>query len=305
MFSEHLLCIGRRRALLLLFLLPLLLVACSAVRSHTVSAPGNLGATVNSPEDEYAPVLPDSATLLFTSNRMEQGEGGLQELLQQRHPPHLYFTMRLESGWDSPWRYRPLLGKSATGVATISFAPPGGPLNATAYLGACDRPDTIGGCDIYAVVGGGSENLLNLGGEINSKGWDGHPSATSDGKRLYFASDRSGGFGGTDIWYVERLPGDVWGTPQNAGPDVNTTADELSPFLDPATGALYFATTVEGSGLDIARIDPGSHQRTILPPPYNSRSDDFTPYIANNTLYLSSNRDGGCGGYDLYGFRNN
>ncbi len=298
MFSEQLLCKRLRFA----FLLPFLLVACSAVRNHSVSAPGNLGATVNSPNDEYAPVLPDSATLLFTSNRIEQGEGGLQEFLQQRHPPHLYFTMRLGSGWDAPWRYRPMLDKGSGGIATISFAPPGGPLNATAYLGACDRPDTIGGCDIYAVLAGGSAELLNLGGEINSKGWDGHPSVRADGKRLYFASDRSGGFGGSDIWYVDRLPGNVWGTPQNAGPDVNTPLDELSPYVDPATGTLYFATTVEGSGLDIARLDTGSHHRVILPPPYNSRYDDFTPYIANNILYLSSNRDGGCGGFDLYGF---
>ncbi|HEY0979010.1 MAG TPA: hypothetical protein VGE21_16180, partial [Flavobacteriales bacterium] len=66
----------------------------------------------------------------------------------------------------------------------------------------------------------------------NSDHWSvGHPCLDAQGDRLYFASDRTGGMGGTDIWYCERTEGG-WGTPTNLGPVVNTEGDELFPSID-------------------------------------------------------------------------
>ena len=74
------------------------------------------------------------------------------------------------------------------------------------------------------------------------------------------------------------------------------------PFFDAAHHRLYFAASTASNGLDIFMIDEGATGRQVLPSPFNSPSDDFTPYLRDGVMYLGSNRPGGCGGFDLYGF---
>jgi len=282
----------------------LLLGGCGPTRCLNVAAFGNLGPQVNSPYDDYGPALSDPSSLVFTSNRIEPGEGGLQQFYQTVRPTRLFFTMRLEQNWDDAQLYRLLFNANGDNseAATISFAPAGSPFNTAAYISACTRSDTVGGCDLYAVVERQTSSLVNLGKEINSTSWDGHPFVTRDGMRLYFASDRPGGQGGIDIWYSERLSTGAWGSPRNAGPAINSPRDEFSPFMDNATGHLFFASQTSNAGIDIFVLDRGSDARRRLPSPYNSDDDDFTPFLMEGNLYLASNRAGGCGGYDLYGF---
>lgn len=265
------------------------------------TALGNLGHQVNSPWDDYAPVLPDTATLIFTSDRVRSEESGLRGTYSGQRPAHLLLTMRLGTSWDEAQKYEILFGKGKdVEIATITFPPVPNTLNALAYVTSCEVDDRT--CDIYVVSGGGTEGLTNPGPGLNSDGWDGLPFVTADGSRLYFSSIRSGGYGGTDIWYVERDPNGLWGRPLNAGATVNGPGDELSPFVDPETGTLYFASSTPDNGLDLFRLQPDASQRTPLPSPYNSPADDFTPFLKEGKLYLSSNREGGCGGYDLYAF---
>lgn len=292
------------RVLYAIAILMLATAGCGPTRCLNVAAFGNLGPQVNSPYDDYAPALSDTAELVFTSNRIEPGEGGLQQFYESIRPTRLFFTMRLDEDWDEAQMYRLLFNGDgpATEAATISFAPPGSPFNTVAYVSACTHTDSSAGCDLFAVVERQGSGLVNLGGEINSAAWDGHPFVTRNGARLYFASDRPGGYGGNDIWVAERLSSGAWGTPRNMGPTVNTPADELSPFFDSATGSLYYASATSDTGLDIFIMESGSSAPRRLPPPYNSEYDDFTPFVLNGWLYLASNRGGGCGGYDLYAF---
>jgi hypothetical protein len=303
------------RQALALLLLPLVITAgvlpsgCAPVRCAEVAAFGNLGPEVNSPYDDYAPALSDTATIVFTSSRVEPGRGGLQEQYRKVRPTHLYFSMRLTSSWDGAQPYALIFSREDLEAATVSFPPANTAFNTIAYIGACTAANTIGGCDIYAITEGATASLVNLGPELNSSNWDGHPAVTPDGSRLYFASDRSAGpdgkessYGGIDIWIADRLPSGSWGTPRNAGPSVNSAADEYSPFFDAATGDLYFASQNGSSGQDIFVAPAGGGARRPLPSPYNSEADDFTPFILKGTMYLASNRNGGCGGYDLYGF---
>lgn len=297
---------GSRATVILLALFAAAIAGCAAGRCSTIETFGNLGPAINTPYDEYAPALADTAMLLFTSNRIEPGRGGIREEYNLVRPTRLYFSMRLESNWDAAQRYHLLVGESDEDAATISLAPLGSPFRTIAYIGACARSNSLGGCDIYAVTNGESGGFVDLGTAINSGGWDGHPCVTPDGKHLYFASDRPGGFGGTDIWISDRLPSGAWDTAHNAGPAVNTALDELSPFFDAAHGRLYFAAMHPRSDFkadfDIFMVDSTATQRTLLPSPYNSEADDFTPFVLGNMLYLASNRPGGCGGYDLYAF---
>lgn len=106
----------------------------------------------------------------------------------------------------------------------------------------------------------------------------GHPALTPDGNRMYFVTDQlPGGFGGKDIWYVENANG-KWGEPVNAGELINTSGDELFPYVR-ENGDFYFASNGRYGlgGLDLYRVaeTDGKQQVEHLPVPINSFADDF------------------------------
>ena len=107
----------------------------------------------------------------------------------------------------------------------------------------------------------------------------GHPSISQDGLTLYFASDMPGGYGGKDIWKVERAgPGGAFGEPINMGPEINTIGNELYPYIR-KNGMLYFASDYHPGmgGLDIFRAIPKGDSWAIynMKFPINSSADDF------------------------------
>ncbi len=134
----------------------------------------------------------------------------------------------------------------------------------------------------------------------------GHPSLSKDGQYLYFSSNRPGGQGGTDIW-VSKRNGDGWDEPQNLGPEVNTKGDETFPHIG-TENVLYFSSNGHPGfgGLDIfsaIQKDNKWGNVTNMMPPINSTADDFgIIFKEDNGGYFSSNRAGGKGSDDLYGF---
>lgn len=141
----------------------------------------------------------------------------------------------------------------------------------------------------------------------------GHPSLSKDAKTLYFASDKPGGYGGVDLYMTTREIGGQWSTPVNLGPKINTSGDEMFPFVS-EDGTLYFASNGHTGlgGLDIysaSMIKTGSKTISWTDPqnlgyPVNTNADDFN-YIVdkdNKKGYFSSNRSGGQGDDDIYGF---
>ena len=139
----------------------------------------------------------------------------------------------------------------------------------------------------------------------------GHAAFSLDGQTIYFASDRPGGQGGTDIWYSTRKADGTWATPINAGNQINTAGEELFPVIG-ADGSLYYSTDgLAGmGGLDVFQSQ-GSKDAWETPVnlgfPLNSSADDFSFVIVkdNDQLqsgYLSSNRLGGKGEDDIYAF---
>jgi outer membrane protein OmpA-like peptidoglycan-associated protein len=158
-------------------------------------------------------------------------------------------------------------------------------------------------------------------GRRNAKGWGelkelpfnspeyscGHPSLTTNGQKLYFASDMPGGFGGSDIYVVEKTDSG-WTTPVNMGGDINTEGDEMFPFIS-QSGVLYFASNghMGLGGLDIymaSQAPDGSFGIQNMGCPMNSSSDDFSLYLLPNETqgYFASNRPGGKGEDDIYQF---
>lgn len=150
------------------------------------------------------------------------------------------------------------------------------------------------------------EQLLAIPGDSGSVC---HPAISADGFTLFFASDRPGGHGGSDIWCVHRNAAGGWDAPRNLGPQVNTEGDEVFPYAD-ASGDLYFASDGHAGlgGLDLykATLGPDGTADDVvdLGAPLNGPHDDFALVLAPDGEhgYFTSDRPGGKGGDDLYAF---
>jgi len=134
-----------------------------------------------------------------------------------------------------------------------------------------------------------------------------HPSISVDGDKMFFSSDRPGGFGGMDI-YVSYKQGDSWGDPVNLGPSINTEVEDIFPYIH-ADGTLYFASKGHSGygGLDIFYSSPNGDEWSKpenIGKPFNSESDDFGFIIDRDKKngYVSSNRAGGLGEDDIFSF---
>ncbi|WP_017730418.1 PD40 domain-containing protein [Nafulsella turpanensis] len=133
----------------------------------------------------------------------------------------------------------------------------------------------------------------------------GHPAVADNGRVIYFVSDMPGGFGGTDIYRVEKQ-GNDWTPPQNLGPLINTSGNEMFPTLL-GDDKLYFSSNGRFGlgGLDIYEAllagDSVIHLRN-MGVPFNSAGDDFglSFHHSGNWGYFSSSRKGGAGEDDIY-----
>lgn len=141
----------------------------------------------------------------------------------------------------------------------------------------------------------------------------GHPALSPDGTKLYFASDREGGYGGFDIWVVSYSKrSKSWGEPINLGPNVNTKGNEYFPYVSSHNNQLYWSSDgLPGlGGLDIFTAKPTEEIRVWsevenLNEPLNSGGDDFgITFLTNKAdeVYFTSNRGDRKNNDDIYHF---
>lgn len=135
-----------------------------------------------------------------------------------------------------------------------------------------------------------------------------HPSISADGLRLYFSSNRPGGYGGMDMYMSENIYG-KWSKPINLGPKINSPKNEVFPYIH-ESGVLFFSSDDMGGkgGLDIfyTSLDKNGLYESPknIGAPFNSDSDDFGFIIDkdNKSGYMTSSRTGGKGEDDIYAF---
>jgi peptidoglycan-associated lipoprotein len=167
------------------------------------------------------------------------------------------------------------------------------------------------GCQIYKSTRQAGEDWatceqITIAGDSVTAG---HPSVSPDGLTMYFVSNKPGGFGGNDIYMMTRTSkSKSFSNPVNLGMNINTSGDELYPYIR-ENGILYFASNGHPGmgGLDIFKAtknDDGEWVVENMRYPINSSADDFAIVFKKNAEegLFSSSRKGGRGKDDIYSF---
>lgn len=263
----------------------------------------NMGDVINSPAGDYGPALSAANDMMvFTSKRNKIKIG-----LKERENEDLMIS-RNESGY---WMQAEPLEEINTpyneGSATLS------PDGKSIVFARCGSPDGLGLCDLYISFrqeDGSWTKAENLGEAVNSMYWDSHPSFSHTGDTLYFASDRIGGFGLSDIYFTHKNEKGAWAKPQNMGPVINTRGSEVSPFFHPGHEVLYFSSNghlLNFGEFDIYksyRIETIWNEPKNIGPLVNGQGSEFyftIDYESNNLYYARSVEDK-MGDLDLYSF---
>ncbi|MEJ2005459.1 MAG: OmpA family protein [Cyclobacteriaceae bacterium] len=247
----------------------------------------NMGAEVNSEQSDYAPALSNSDDrLIFTSKRNADFRG-VDPVLHE----DLYMSTRS--------------GEFAKNSVLPSF-------ERTLFFARCNSPDSYGDCDIFVSTmkeDSTWSKAENLGVNINSVAWDSHPSLSHGEDTLYFASDRIGGFGLSDLYYSVRTA-DGWGPALNLGPIINTRGSDVSPFYHNIEDVLYFSSN--GQNLNFGEFDiykayfTGQNWREPLNigPLVNGPGSEFyfTIDSKSNDLFYARSVSDRMNNLDLYSF---
>lgn len=247
--------------------------AAELVANPVPYEPHPLPATVNTELMEYFPTQSiDEQTLVFTRR-----VGGFNE--------DLYYSERDTAGNWGPARPLPGVNTDKNEAAQTLSAD-----RQTLVFVGCGRPDGYGDCDLYLsdYRDGAWSRPANIGPAINTRGWESHPSLSANGRWLFFASDRPGGQGKSDIWVSSRRNDGSWTEPVNLGERVNTAEQEEFPFFHPDGSSLYFSSKGHPGmgGFDIFRSTMDSTGTWQTPDnlgyPINNTGDETGFYIALN-----------------------
>lgn len=266
---------------------------------------------ISTRENEYLPILsPDNQMALFTREiKLEPGRNSL--FRETKLKEKFLYSLRdslgaFAAGEEMP---EPFNINDNEGGATLTAD------NNTLYYTVCkyDNVKKYLNCDIYYSEFAGYywSEIKSVSSKINLPGsWESQPTISPDGRTLYFVSDRSGGFGGYDIYRSIKGETGDWGTPINLGPLINSTGNEKSPFLHPDEKTLYFSSDgwMGLGGYDVFFVRQDEHGMWTKPRnigyPINSTEDEVGFFVSTDGTqgFFASNKFNGKGGWDLYSF---
>jgi len=269
----------------------------NAVKNPVGFNPQNLGDAINSEAEEYVNMLQfNGEALVFTRREAYSHDG-------RRLRESLFIAQKDGEEWlkaepfSLDWEYNDHMG-----AAFISAD------GKNLYFTLCGvNPKTS--CDICKATAKADDwdYPQLLGASINSNAWDSQPCLSADGKELYFVSRKSGN---ADIYIARRSEDGSWLTATPLDNTINTSGNEMVPLLHPDGQTLYFSSDghIGMGGYDIfmSRMgDDGKWQKPVnLGYPINTHGDEINFFVAadGKTAFISSQREGGMGGYDIYTF---
>ncbi|MDD4226603.1 MAG: OmpA family protein [Mariniphaga sp.] len=277
--------------------------ALLAMQNPVEFRPVRLPETINSPSDEYWPGLSiDQQQLIFTR---------LVKVPGQQVQEDFYTSFHSSGSWSEAVSMPGINTSGNEGAQSLSAD------GKVLFFTACNRSDGLGSCDIYYSVCRNNrwETPVNAGLPVNTASWEAQPSISSDGRFLYFSSNRPGGHGEKDLWRAHCLgwgnDGKLrWGAVENLGDSINTTGNEISPFIHAANKDFYFSSDYHpgmgGFDLFVSRVlnDSVFSAPMNLGYPVNSFHDEQGLHITANgqTAFFASLRDS-LSGIDIYTFQ--
>lgn len=136
-----------------------------------------------------------------------------------------------------------------------------------------------------------------------------NPSISPDGKKMYFSSNKPGGFGGFDIYVAEINNEGMPVNPVNLGTSINTPNDEKFPYASPTGTEVYFSSNGHsgygGQDVFVSKIKKTRYSKPLnLGKTINTVADEIAFILATkNSGYVTSNRVESEGLYDIYHFK--
>ncbi|MCS6824497.1 MAG: OmpA family protein [Cytophagaceae bacterium] len=268
----------------------------------------NLGPEINTVYPEYAPVIStDETELIFTSSRPETF-GGRIDPIDGNYYEDIYISYKKNGKWTKPVQMS--MDINSTGHdASIALSPDGQTLLLYKFDETQKNGQASGDIYISKLQGKTWGKAEKLSDKINSPAWEPSASITENGNIIYFASNKPGGYGGTDLYYSKKLPNGQWSDAINLGSTINTKYDEDCPFIHPDGKTLYFSSkghkSMGGFDIFISRYD--EEKKTWSAPenigyPISTAHDDlhFTLSADARRIYFSTTRPDGYGGKDIY-----
>ncbi len=260
----------------------------------------NLGDDINSEYEEIVPLISaDESVLLFTSRRPSTTGGHKDE--DGLYMEDIYISHKENGKWGRPKNIGTNINTDEHD-ACIGLSVNGEEL----YVYRNNKYKTG---DIYVshLKGAVWSEPKKMPKGINTKNLENSASVSADGKRLFFTSDRKGGFGGEDVYVVEKLPNGEWGEPINLGEEINTPYDDDAPYIHPDGKTLYFSSrghnTMGGYDIFQSKYKNGKWSKAInLGHPINTpRHDIFFVWSADGKrAYFATHREDSYGEEDLY-----
>lgn len=276
-------------------------IAKHAVENPTFT-PINLGEAINTSADEYINFVDETESVLYVTRKELQDEWAANKKVYKED---FYIARSAADSWSEPIQLKAdWKGQYNAGGMSLSVD------GRSMYFTGCYWPGGLGSCDLYVSkrIGDSWQAPHNIGKPINTSDWESQAVVSSDGSKLYFASRRSGGKGGSDIWMSVRLKSGRWSPAVNLGDSINTNGNEMAPFLHADGQTLYFSSDGHGGlgGYDlfISRKDFSGQwtKGKNIGYPINSPDDELNIFInlEGTKAWLSSNRSKGSGGFDVY-----
>lgn len=264
----------------------------------------NVGNTINTEYEDFAPVLNENEDfLIFTSRRRDDNIN--EDVYEDNKPYEDIFYARKNK--NNSWSYANNIGRSINTPnhdSNLAMSADGN----TLYI---YKTDNAG--DIFVTTRERDtlwSEPVSLGDNINSEGFnESSVSVAPSGDLLFFSSDRPGGQGGIDLYYSIKNDEGEWQRARNLGEVVNTEYNEDGPFIDYDGKTLYFASTGHKGvgGYDLFKAEYDSANQSWTEPvnlgfPINTPDDDiyFVATKDGKRGYYASVREDGYGFTDIY-----
>jgi len=265
---------------------------------------------VNSEVHDFSPAIMDNDTTIAITSARQESKGKMEAGVGGRLTDVYRFKKENGDEWV------PFRDQDGFSVVNGEFGESAGSFtkdHSKFYFTRCDEKVTNGdvieyNCAIYVSYhkNGKWEKPIRLNENINLKGqWNAQPSISPDGTVLFFVSRRPGGIGMHDIWYSTCPGDDNWSTAINMGEKINTLFSEISPRYYGEEKTLFFSSNGrEGfGGLDVFFVHEDNLDSVRnIGLPFNSNRDDQDFVLGEKRGFISSNREGGIGSFDVYTF---